>query len=207
MNHKRIYSAILCVFLATILIGLLCIFILLPCYTSLSNVPNYPISDFLAFSAVIYSNQGDSKILLEADCNNLRLWIKSWPVEKEIQKYIYDDWSYMIIFSNERNVSFSTNDMINFEESIEKHYVYINVVEGIIQFDDQSYAMYMPDMEIFIDGFLAYFQYDVSISNIQCNLKVMPRLSLSSVHVVKLSSKNIQHRAKYNVQNTLCKAK
>lgn len=167
MNRNRICIIVLYVFLAIILIGLLSVFFQLSYDISSPNVPNYPISDFLAFTAVINSNNGDSKILHEADCNNLRLWIKSWPIEKEIHKYINDDWSYMIIFSNERKVCCSTNDMIHFAKSIEKHYVYINVLEGIIQFDDTSYAMYMPDMEIFIEGFLAYFQNDVSTSNIQ----------------------------------------
>ena len=45
---------------------------------------NDPINNFMAYTAVIKSRNGTNYLLYEADCDNLRRWIKSCPIEKQL---------------------------------------------------------------------------------------------------------------------------
>lgn len=134
---------------------------------------NDSINNFMAYTAVIKSRNGTNYLLYEADCDNLRRWIKSCPIEKQLQEDISQNWTYMLVFSDARNTAVWLDDTVYLPADSRNHYVYINEASEIIQFNDLSYLIYSSDKqgfinkEEFINGLLTYLQYDSDIQTLQ----------------------------------------
>lgn len=143
----------------------LVMFVLLLCFGMISckkesegsTRSHIPTLRFPAYTTLIQQSKDDMCFVYhDADSQNILLWINSCPITAVTNADISCCWDYQFMFFDSNDIVYE-NEIYYMPCTAQKHTVWINSQQGVIQFDNISFLLSEDERnKDFFDGINSY---------------------------------------------------